>query len=68
MKMAPVTPSLFAEKPTLSMMDPQATGLCTPPLTPWQDKEKQYPHKHLLLPADITKAKLVQLYNDYSSH
>jgi hypothetical protein len=67
MKMAPVTPSLFAEKPTLSMMDPQATGLCTPPLAPWQDKEKQYPHKHLLLPVDITKTKLVQLCNDYNS-
>jgi hypothetical protein len=26
MKMAPVTPLLFAEKPTLPMVDPQATG------------------------------------------
>jgi hypothetical protein len=67
LKMAPVTPALFAEKPTSSMMNPQATGLCTPPLAPWQDKEKQYPHKHLLLPTDVTKAKMVQLCNDYSS-
>jgi hypothetical protein len=67
MKMDPVTPLLFAEKPTLPMVDPQVAGLCTPPLAPWQDKEKQYPHKHLLLPADITKTKLAQLCNNYIS-
>jgi hypothetical protein len=67
LKMAPVTPASSAEKPASSMLNPQATGLCTPPLAPWQDKEKQYPHKHLLLPADVVKAKMVQLCNDYSS-
>jgi hypothetical protein len=68
MKLAPITSLLFAEKLALPMVEPQAAGLYTPPQAPatWQDKDKQYPHQHLLLPADTTKAKLMQICRNTS--
>jgi hypothetical protein len=67
--LAPVTPLLHAEKLALPMVGNKATGLYTPSLasTTWQDKWKQYPHKHLLLPVDTTKAKLMEICEEYIS-
>jgi hypothetical protein len=67
--LAPITPLLHAGKLALPMVGTQATGLYTLSLasTTWQDKWKQYPHKHLLLPVDTMKAKLMRMCDEYIS-
>jgi hypothetical protein len=71
--LSPATPALHADKMALPLVDTQSPGAYTPPppslltSSAWQDKWMQYPHQHLLLPVDITKAKLLQVCEEYTS-
>jgi hypothetical protein len=71
--LAPVTPAPHPEGLALPRVGTQTPGVFTPPTlalstsAAWQDKWAQLPQqKQLLLPADITRAKLLQVCEEYT--